>query len=761
MATALDGGALFGPLHDNITCQVKIVGVEEGAVRVANVSARERLSDLFGYELEVGSDPDGVASLEKALGAEATVLLTRDGQRERVVHGILTVVSPDGVFVGKGQARTRILVEPRLANLRYSGGHRIFQQMSVKEIVAELVAPEQIEIDWRVLDELPKRDYRTQLDESDLDFLMRLVADEGLHFFFDHDDEKTTLVFTNEPLGFRELDGGATFDFRDTAGVVSAEHVRTIARAQRVRTGALEHRDYDFRNPRLKLVAREETPDPQTEANTKRRERREYPGAFDDPDVEGNRRARMRHQELRSDAYTVEGTASSLRLLAGRAFTLGGHPDRAFNRKFIVTEVSFSGSVGGAFNGAPNPGGHGRTSPSLASFVAVPADVPIRPTRKAKPTARLQTARVVGPNEGDPFVDEFGRVKVQFPWDRDGKEDEHSSCWIRMATPVAYDRGGFFSPHRVGCEVLVDFVDGDIDRPLVTAAVYNGQQRQFHKQPDEAAKSAWVERSVPGGEGYNGITFDNTAGKEKIETHAELDRKTHVGRNHSETVGANQTITVGANQTSSIGANRTATIAANDTTTVGGNRTEEVAKDESVTVVGARSHTVKGKSDETHVTDGDWTVNTDKGNSTRNTKLLDKVEADNVEIHGRYDIHATGDRKVQVKQGDTTATFEGGNVDVEAAGHVRIHHKNTTVEINESGKVKVTADPELEMDCGGAQVKMGQGKVAIQAPQEIEFAVGQTGLKLGPDGWEVTGPKGKFTGLTGPIEGAAMMIKLN
>ncbi len=261
------------------------------------------------------------------------MLLTRDGQRERVVHGILTVVSPDGGFVGKGQARTRVLVEPRLANLRYSGGHRIFQQMSVKEIVAELVAPEQIEIDWRVLDELPKRDYRTQLDESDLDFLMRLVADEGLHFFFDHDDEKTTLVFTNEPLGFRELDGGATFDFRDTAGVVAAEHVRSIARAQRVRTGALEHRDYDFRNPRLKLVAREETPDPQTEANTKRRERREYPGAFDDPDVEGNRRARMRLQELRSDAYTVEGAASSLRLLAGRAFTLAGHPDRAFNRK--------------------------------------------------------------------------------------------------------------------------------------------------------------------------------------------------------------------------------------------------------------------------------------------------------------------------------------------------------------------------------------------------------------------------------------------
>ncbi len=755
------GNALVGVLHDNISCKVKINGVDEASVRVARFETRDGLSQLFSYELEVATDPSQVSTLEQALGAEATVVLARDGETERTAHGIVTAVEPDGAFVSKNQARTILLIEPRLANLRLSGGYRIFQDKSVKEIVGDLVAPERIDVEWRVLDDLPKRDYRTQLDESDLDFVRRLAADEGLHFFFDHTEEKTTLVFTNEPLGFRELDGGSSFDFQDTAGVVAGEHVRTIRRAQRIRTGALEHRDYDFKNPHLKLVGRDETGDPQSESNTKRRERREYPGGFVDPDAEGTPRARMRLQELRSDALTIEGAASTLRLLAGRAFTLARHPDRSFNRKLVVTDVTLAGSVAGTLNGGGNVGGHGRVAPSLATFAAVPSEVQIRPSRRPKPAARLQTARVVGPKDGDPFVDEYGRIKVQFMWDRDGTNDEHSSCWIRMATPVAYDHGGFYSAHRVGAEVLIDFIDGDIDRPMATGAVYNALQRQPNKQPDKSARSAWIERSVPGGKGYNGITFDNTAGKERIETHAELDRTAHVGRNDSETIGANQTTTVGANQTSSIGANRTATVAANDTQTIGGDRTEDVAGEEEVTIEKSRSHTVKGEKDEVHVTDGDRTVNVYKGNHTRNVKLLDKVETDNEEIHARYDVHVIGDRKVQVKQGDTTATFEGGNVEVEAAGHVRIHHKNTTVLIDESGKVKVDADPELEMNCGGAQVKMGGGNVSVQAPQQAEIAVGQTGIKLSADGWELTGPKGKLTASTGIIEVGGMMIKLN
>ena len=717
MASALDvGGAPFGGAYEDITCRIKITGVDDAAVRVAGFQVDEGLSRLFSYELEVATDPREVANLEKALGADATVILERDGKVERIAHGIVTDVEPDGTFVGKGQARTVLVVEPRLANLRYSGGYRIFQDTTVKGIVAKLVAPEQIEVEWRVIKDPPTRDYRTQHDETDLDFLMRLAADEGHHFFFDHTDEKTTLVFTDEPRGFRELANGAIFAFRETSGAVTGEHVRSIRRAQRLRTGALEHRDFDFKNPRAKLVGRAETEGPQSEANTTRRERREYPGRFVDPDAEGTPRARMRLQELRSDANTVEGTASTLRLLAGRTFTLEHHSDRAFNRELVITRVAFGGRVAGAFHRGTSEPGQGQASASLVSFEAVPSDLKIRPARRPKPMARFETAHVVGPKQGDPFVDEYGRIKIQFPWDRDGTDDENSSCWVRMSTPGAYDQGGSYSAHRVGSEVYVNFVDGDIDRPVVTGAVYNARQRQPNALPDNAALSTWIERSVPGGKGYNGITFDNTAAKEKITTHAECDRIAHVGRNDTETIGANQTTSVGANQATSTGASRSATIGANDSTTIAGDRTENVAGNESVIVVKSRSHTVNGEKDDLWITDGDRSVNVLKGNHTREVKLLDKVEADNEEIHARYDVHVTGDRKIQVRQGETTATFEGGNVELEAAGRVRVHHKNTTVLIDDAGKVTLDADPEVEINCQGGAGEDGRRQDRVSGP---------------------------------------------
>ncbi len=308
MVSAVDAGeSWIGALHEDITCRVKITGIDEAAVRVAGFETEEGLSQLFAYRVDVATAPENVAELEKALGAATTVVLERDGEVERIAHGILTEVLPDGAFFGNRLARTVLLVEPRLANLRFSGGFRIFQDKSIKDIVAELVAPENLDVAWRVLPEPPKRDYRTQLDESDLDFVLRLASDEGLHFYFDHDNDKTTLVFTNDPRGFRDIEGRASLDFRDVSGAVAGEHVRAIRRAQRVRTGAIEHRDYDFTHPRLELVGRAETEAPQTEANTKRRERRHYPGRFVDPAAEGTPLAQMRLEEFRSDAFTLEG----------------------------------------------------------------------------------------------------------------------------------------------------------------------------------------------------------------------------------------------------------------------------------------------------------------------------------------------------------------------------------------------------------------------------------------------------------------------
>lgn len=180
-----------------------------------------------------------------------------------------------------------------------------------------------------------------------------------------------------------------------------------------------------------------------------------------------------------------------------------------------------------------------------------------------------------------------------------------------------------------------------------------------------------------------------------------------------------------------------------------------------VTVAKGRSHTVTTGGDSLHVADGDRTVSVDTGNHTTNVKLLTKLETDNYEAHARYDVHVAGDRKIELKQGSTTATFEGGNVELDAAGHVRIHHKGTTILIEESGNVIIAAEPKIDIICQGAEVSMSAGKVAIHAPSEIVLAVGKSGLKISESGVEISGPSVKSTALTGVNEISGLLVKLN
>ncbi len=180
-----------------------------------------------------------------------------------------------------------------------------------------------------------------------------------------------------------------------------------------------------------------------------------------------------------------------------------------------------------------------------------------------------------------------------------------------------------------------------------------------------------------------------------------------------------------------------------------------------VVVAMGRTHTITSGGDSLHVAAGDRTVNVDTGNHTTNVKLLTKLETDAYEAHARYDVHVTGDRKIELKQGATLATFEGGNVELEAAGHVKIHHKGTTILVDEAGKVTVTAEPQIEINCQGAQVSMTGGKVSIQAPSEIVLGVGQSGLKISAAGVEISGPTVKSTALTGTNEISGLLVKLN
>jgi len=468
--------------------------------------------------------------------------------------------------------------------------------------------------------------------------------------------------------------------------------------------------------------------------------------------------AKRRLEEARSDALVFTGRSSCVHLEVGRKFTLERHPDDTFNREWTITHITARGQRAGILADT----GHGAGPGFTVSFSAVPSDINNpRPPRVAAPFTHPESAQVVGPTKGNPFVDKYGRVKVQFHWDREGKRDEHSSCWLRVMTPAAGGKRGIWFPPRVGDEVIVQHIDGDLDRPFVSGAIYNGDEMQPNPLPDQSSKSTIRTLSIPGGKGFHELTFTDTAGSEELFMHAQKDRKTVVLNNHNETVGANQSSSVGANQTVSVGANRTLSVGANETTSIKVHRSETVDSGEDVTITGDRTHTVKSGNDALKVTTGNRTVDIDAGNHTTNAKAgTTTLETQDWKAHATQTIALTGDQSITVTQGPTVMKLEGGNVSLEVGAETKVHHSGTTVKIEPSGKVSIEAAPEVEIKCAGATFKMGGGKVEISAPAEISLAVGGSSIKLTPASAETSATMVKSSGLA-LNEVTGLLVKLN
>ncbi|WP_394845229.1 type VI secretion system tip protein VgrG [Pendulispora brunnea] len=757
MPAALDAAnSLFGTVHEDIEYSLEVTDIDGSLLRVASFTCVERLSKLFTYTIAVGTDPDpdSIAGLEEALGRDASFIVKQDGKVVRAIHGIVTDVIPDGAFIGKTQMRVSFVVQPRMANLCHSGGFRIFQDKAIHEIVREICEPEHVECLWNVHGTPPKRVYCTQLDESDFDFIVRLASEEGMHFFFQSDEQKTTAIFVNEPDGYEPIETDLELPFNDASGAVDGEHVRSIRRTKSIRTGAFEHRDYDFTKPKEVLLSRTETAGKETTGNSHRREIRDYPGRFNDKSEAGKKLAQRRLEELRSDAFVLTGSAVSQRFAAGKTFTLTGHREDGFNRKLLITSVAMDGAV----QGARQDGSGFRGATKLVTFTAVPAEVPIYPRRVPKPASRLQSARVVGPKDGDPYVDEYGRFKVQFYWDRDGKFDEKSSCWVRTLTPVAHLDEGFWQAHKVGSEVAVSFFDDDIDRPVIIGAVYNAAQPQLYPLPSQVAKSTWRTNSIPGNNGFNEITQDNSAGREELFMHAQKNRRTVVLANHNETIGANQSSTVGANQTVTVGAARTVTVGAahtvsvgaNETNSVKGKRTETVDTGESVTIKAGRSHTISG---------GDTLGVTGKRGVTVSEADTLKAKSKEITIETTYDLNAGTSITIH-HGGDSTLILKAGEATLNTSTKIVFSNPSGTVTLADN-KVSIVAASEISLTAGAAKLSLkADGTVAMSGAKEVGVSCNAASVKLEPAMCTANAPAMNLTA-SGAMQVSGALVKIN
>ena len=478
---------------------------------------------------------------------------------------------------------------------------RIFQKLTVPDILKKVLTG--MPCEWALQGSYEPREYCVQYRETDFNFASRLMEEEGIYYFFKHSDGEHKMVIANNP-GAHEvlLPDYKEIAFRPYTGrPTGSEFIYDWSHDKVLLPATYTHTDYDFEAPQKSLMTRSKEARKHAHGEG---EWYDFPGLHTSPGL-GNTRARVRAEEIHARYETAQGKADARGIQTGFVFTLIDHPLGDQNIKHLVTSSVHTLQMDAYESGDTDSG-----TPYHCSFSTIPAKTPFRPQRTAaKPFVQgTQTAIVVGPAGEEIYTDKYARVKVQFHWDREGKMNESSSCWVRVSQLWAGKGWGGMTIPRIGQEVIVDFLEGDPDQPIIIGRVYNGESMPPYPLPAKKVISGWKSNSTPGGGGYNEINMDDTKGTEKINIHAQfdmitviehneeetvgMDRTETVGNNHTETIGKNQSSTVGDNETTSIGKNRSETVGKDETIDIGGKRTETVGKDETITVGGAESRTV-------------------------------------------------------------------------------------------------------------------------------------------------------------------------
>ncbi|HZF47687.1 MAG TPA: type VI secretion system tip protein TssI/VgrG [Polyangiaceae bacterium] len=553
------------------------------SVDVLRLSLERRVGEPARADIEVIFDAP--VDPDELLGAPAEIAFGRDDVEhtfQGVVAGVTLVATPDD----KGERRSiqRLHVTSLMALLEHDVDCRIFQDNDVKEIVSEVLrglGVDDAHQSWKLVGSYPKREYCVQYNESSLAFVSRLLEEEGIYYTSSSSDDGEVIVFEDDSTLSDPIDGATSLPFRRAAGLSLAEDaIGELTERRRKRPGKVVLRDYDFKKPQVDLTATAEGKD---DADL---EVYDYPGLFTELD-EGNRLARVRLEALTAERFTVDGKASCPRLLPGRSVSIVDAAEELDGEYFVV--------------GVLHEVERGVAS---VSATMIPKTVKHRsPLHTPRPVIHgPQTAEVVAP-EGSPLesihTDKHGRCKVKFHWDRYGNSDDTASCWMRVAQPQT--SGSMVLP-RVGWEVIVEFLEGNPDRPLVTGRVFNGRFMPPYALPEGKSRTAIQSASSPGGKGRNEIRFEDKAGSEEVKIQSQKDTTLATANNKTKSVGANETKNVKVDATLSVGANQTTkitngyknTVGGAQSVSVGGNRKVEVNAVYGLTSAGASSTSVGG-----------------------------------------------------------------------------------------------------------------------------------------------------------------------
>ena len=647
------------------------------ALLLESFEGKESIAGGFKYTLGLLAKDPGI-SAAKLIRTAATVKVAQADGGERVINGLVSR------FVQLDQAEGLTVYEAEIRPwywfLSLTSDFCVWQNKSIPEIV-KAVCSEQgfTDLVFKCVKPHKPHEYRVQYGETHLDFITRLMEEEGIFWFADHDGKKCNMVVADDnsvaKTAVKLRLSTIAHDTEDEA-VLSWFNV-----SQDVRPGKYTHMDYNFETPSTQLKGQH--------AGKHASEVVEFPGGFETRD-DADPLATLRYQQIVAEQVEAEGAGRCRALKAGGKIEVSKHPNKALNTAYLITSVKQSAKLGD-FRAGGDPG-----LAFKSSFTAIPFDTPYKPERSTElPRAYgYESAVVVGPAGEEIFTDKYGRVKVQFFWDRRGKKDDKSSCWVRVSTVWAGKGWGVINTPRIGQEVLVAFLNGDPEDPIIVGRVYNAEQMPPYALPGNKTQSGIKTRSTLGGtpDNFNEIRFEDKKGNEELYIHAEKDKKIVVEHDNNESVGNDETLNVGNDQSVSVGndqtisvsKNRSLTVGADDSTSVSKNRTESVSGSESVNIAKDRSHTV-GKNESVTIAEN----RTQSVGKNEELTIADK-RTTNV---GKDDVLSVGKKLTITVEDEIVLQTGDASIVMKKNGEITIKGKDIT--LKGSGKINVNASSDV------------------------------------------------------------------
>ncbi|MFP1946581.1 type VI secretion system tip protein TssI/VgrG [Lonsdalea quercina] len=561
---------------------VTIGALPESTFSVVDFQLDEGLNQPFALGLSLASALPAV-DFGAVLDQPCELRVWYEGELQRRVSGIVSEFGQGDT--GFRRTRYQAVVRPALWRLGLRTNARIFQAQKPEEIISVLLQEAGItDFAFALRNEHAQREYCVQYRESDLAFIDRLAAEEGLFYFHEFEAGKHRVVFADDAVALGK--GPDLFFNLASQGLSEGAYVRQFSYREAVRTAEVELKDYSFKTPAYGLSHKKlgDALEHQRESY----QHYDYPGRFK-KDPSGKAFSGHRLDALRADAVTGQGASNCAALMPGSAFTLTEHPNLTLNIGWQVVTVSHTGTQPQALEEE----GGGEPTTLTNTFGVVKASTTWRAKMPHRPMVDgPQIATVVGPAGEEIYCDEYGRVKLQFPWDRYGASDDQSSCWVRVSQGWAGGQYGMMAIPRIGHEVVVSFLEGDPDQPIVTGRTYHATNPAPYELPAHKTRMS-IKSATHKGVGFNELRFEDQAGQEELFLHAQKDMNTVVLNNRSTSVNVDHSENIGRDQTQVVQRNQTVSVQGDQVTEIQGQQTIAVTKNRSTVVNEAETLNVK------------------------------------------------------------------------------------------------------------------------------------------------------------------------